>query len=198
MPRTAAEGISHFWLFRPRSPAVAQEHPPSVVSGPQRLAARLAERNRREEGGRKEALARIWLQLHSPAPWEMVRGVPCTALGTSHPADVIWSRRGSWYPAADASAEPSMHVPRVPAGCEHPWVPPEEVPGAGSGITPTPAFLFHVPALAVFLPRVLLKQQVCFLSAPHSCFKAKAGDFVTRTCPERGAMGLLPAGPKTP
>lgn len=129
MPRTAAEGISHFWLFRPRSPAVAQEHPPSVVSGPQRLAARLAERNRREEGGRKEALARIWLQLHSPAPWEMVRGVPCTALGTSHPADVIWSRRGSWYPAADASAEPSMHVPRVPAGCEHPWVPPGTHPG---------------------------------------------------------------------
>lgn len=91
VPRTAAEGISHFWLFRPRSPAVAQEHPPSVVSGPQRLAARLAERNRREEGGRKEALARIWLQLHSPAPWEMVRGVPCMALGTSHPGDVIWS-----------------------------------------------------------------------------------------------------------
>lgn len=75
---------------------------------------------------------------------------------------------------------------------------PEEVPGAGSGIAPTPAFLLHVPALAVFLPRVLLKQQVCFLSAPHSCFKAKAGDFVTRTCPERGAMGPLPAGPKTP
>lgn len=36
---------------------------------------------------------------------------------------------GSWYPAADASAEPSMHVPRVPAGCEHPWVPPGRQPG---------------------------------------------------------------------
>lgn len=70
--------------------------------------------------------------------------------------------------------------------------------GARSGIAPTPAFLFHVPALAVFLPRVLFKQQVRFLSAPNSCFKAKAEDFVTRTYPERGAMGPLPAGSKMP